>query len=109
MVSTVVIVFIVFIILVIMAAIVSVLMSPKKSPIPDVTGGIDIDKVDKVDKIDKVCLILGPYRNLTTLIVGVMALHPNIQVMNHGMKTLFDKTINPNTNFLTEVPSVYQD
>jgi hypothetical protein len=96
MVPTVVIVFIVFIILGIMAAIVSILSN--KSPIPKiVTGGMD--------KIDKVCLILGPYRNLTTLIVGVMALHPNIQVMNHGMKTLFDKTINPNTNFLTDYNS----
>jgi hypothetical protein len=55
----------------------------------------EIDKIDRVNKIKKVCLILGPYRNLTTMIVGVMALHPNIQVMNHGMKTLFtDKSQN---------------
>ena len=69
-----------------------------------ITGGVD----DNVEKIEKVCLILGPYRNLTTLIVGVMALHPNIQVMNHGMKTLFDKKFD--ANFLVDYsPDIFDN
>ena len=29
-------------------------------------------------------LILGPYRNLTTLTAAVLSLHPNTQVLNHA-------------------------
>ena len=49
-------------------------------------GGVD---AHNMDNIKSVCLMVGPYRNLTTLLAGVMALHPNVQVMNHGMVTLF--------------------
>lgn len=78
---------IIIIVIAIFAAIVAALIFiiTKISTIKKAGGGNDYSD----DKIKKVCLILGPYRNLTTMIVGVMALHPNIQVMNHGMKTLF--------------------
>lgn len=70
-------------------------------------GGREREVYD-VEHIEKVCLILGPYRNLTTLIVGVMALHPNIQVMNHGMKTLFDKKFD--ANFLADYsPNIFEN
>lgn len=41
-------------------------------------------------KIKSVCLFLGPYRNLTTLTAGVLALHPNCQVLNHGGERLLE-------------------
>lgn len=37
-----------------------------------------------------ICLSLCPYRNLTTLLYSVLALHPHVQVMNHGMVRLDD-------------------
>ena len=70
--------------------------------------GVYYEREVYYDHIEKVCLILGPYRNLTTLIVGVMALHPNIQVMNHGMKTLFDKKFD--ANFLADYsPNIFEN
>ena len=79
---------IIIIIVAIVAAIIAalIIVITKISTIKKAGGG---NEIDKTNKIKKVCLILGPYRNLTTMIVGVIALHPNIQVMNHGMKTLF--------------------
>ena len=58
-------------------------------------GGVD---AHNMDNIKSVCLMVGPYRNLTTLLAGVMALHPNVQVMNHGMVTLFK---NKENNFIS--------
>ncbi len=50
-------------------------------------------------RIRKVCLALGPYRNLTTLTAGILALHPECQVLNHaGVRLLPD----PACNFLAE-------
>ena len=37
-----------------------------------------------------VTLFLGPYRNLTTLTASILALHPNVQVLNHGKGEVFD-------------------
>jgi hypothetical protein len=37
-----------------------------------------------VSEIRSVCLLLGPYRNLTTLTASILALHPNCQVLNHA-------------------------
>lgn len=31
-----------------------------------------------------VCLMLGPYRNLTTLTAAILFLHPNCQILNHA-------------------------
>lgn len=43
----------------------------------------------EVDEVDTIAIILGPYRNLTTLTAGLLALHPNCQVLNHaGMRIL---------------------
>ncbi len=39
--------------------------------------------------IRTVCLILGPYRNLTTLTASVLFLHPNCQVLNHAGSRIF--------------------
>lgn len=36
-----------------------------------------------------VALLLGPYRNLTTLVVSVASLHPQTQVLNHASKRVF--------------------
>ncbi len=36
------------------------------------------------DQIETVCIVLGPYRNLTTLTASLAFLHPNCQVLNHG-------------------------
>ena len=70
----------------------------------------EIDTIDRTDKIKKVCLILGPYRNLTTMIVGLLALHPNIQVMNHGMKTLFASNTSSKNDFLSDYsPEVFEN
>lgn len=46
-----------------------------------------------------VCLFLGPYRNLTTLTAGVIALHPTCQVLNHGKRAVFRDV---EDNFLRE-------
>lgn len=35
-------------------------------------------------ELESVCIVLGPYRNLTTLTVSVAALHPSCQVLNHA-------------------------
>ncbi len=51
----------------------------------------DID----VGGVETVAVILGPYRNLTTLTVGIAALHPNCQVLNHaGQRILPFKKLN---------------
>ncbi len=41
------------------------------------------------DKIQTVCLMLGPYRNLSTLTASLLALHPSCQVLNHAGKRIF--------------------
>jgi hypothetical protein len=41
-------------------------------------------------RIGAVGLLVGPYRNLTTLTVSIAALHPNCQVLNHGGVRVFD-------------------
>jgi len=47
--------------------------------------------------IESLCIILGPYRNLTTLTSAVLSLHPQCLVLNHaGIRTL----TNPKLNFL---------
>ncbi|HZQ13851.1 MAG TPA: hypothetical protein VFB31_13675 [Pseudolabrys sp.] len=46
--------------------------------------------------IRSVCLALGPYRNLTTLVGAALALHPNCQVLNHAARIF-----TPDVDFLT--------
>lgn len=48
-----------------------------------------------VSGIETVGIMLGPYRNLTTLTAGMLALHPRCQVLNHaGMRILPWRTLN---------------
>ena len=42
-----------------------------------------------VDRIETLAVLLGPYRNLTTLTASICALHPQVQVMNHGSERLW--------------------
>ncbi len=42
-----------------------------------------------VEEVQTVCLMLGPYRNLTTLTASTMFLHPNCQVLNHAGSRIF--------------------
>lgn len=37
---------------------------------------------------DTVCIFLGPYRNLTTLTATALHFHPNIQVLEHGLRAM---------------------
>jgi hypothetical protein len=59
----------------------------------------DLRKSAEIDvsQIRSVCLLLGPYRNLTTLTASILALHPNCQVLNHaGVRIIGD----PRLDFL---------
>src|SRR6185436_15572703 len=37
----------------------------------------------------RLAVLLGPYRNLTTLTTAVLALHPNVQALNHAAERLW--------------------
>lgn len=43
-----------------------------------------------IDKLKTVCLMLGPYRNLTTLTASILFLHKNCQVLNHAGSRIFN-------------------
>ena len=50
------------------------------------------EPLGKVRDLRTVGIVLGPYRNLTTLTVSVLSLHPECQVLNHaGERTLTAK------------------
>lgn len=44
----------------------------------------DVGLATLADTVNSVALILGPYRNLTTLAAATLALHPFCQVLNHA-------------------------
>lgn len=44
-----------------------------------------------VTSLSTVCMLLGPYRNFTTLTSSVLALHPLISVFNHGGERVFGR------------------
>ncbi len=50
---------------------------------------IVLSKQIDTDNIKSVCLTLGPYRNLTTLIAAIIFLHPTCQVLNHAGVRIF--------------------
>lgn len=53
------------------------------------SAGIDVSGIRTLG------IILGPYRNLTTLTAGLLALHPGCQVLNHaGMRIFQWKRLN---------------
>ena len=45
-------------------------------------------KID-ISSVETLCLVAGPYRNLTSLTSSVAALHPNCQVLNHAKDRIF--------------------
>lgn len=48
-----------------------------------------------VATIQRVCICLGPYRNLTTLTASLLALHPDVVVLNHaGWRVFSDASLN---------------
>ena len=55
------------------------------APLPEGTA-----PPDAADRIDTVAVVLGPYRNLTTLTASALALHPEVQVLNHAAFRLFE-------------------
>ena len=55
-------------------------------------------KID-IEDLRSVCLTLGPYRNLTTLTAGIVALHPNCQALNHAGERIFN---NKRLNFFSD-------
>jgi hypothetical protein len=51
------------------------------------------------EQLESVCILLGPYRNLTTLTCSVLSLHRQCIALNHaGVRTL----TNPRLNFLRD-------
>ncbi|MCF7885839.1 MAG: hypothetical protein K9M80_05025 [Candidatus Marinimicrobia bacterium] len=44
----------------------------------------------EIDTINTLGIILGPYRNLTTLTASMLMLHPNCQVLNHAGMRIFN-------------------
>ncbi|NBB95021.1 MAG: hypothetical protein GVY16_04700 [Planctomycetes bacterium] len=44
-----------------------------------------------ISDVESVCVMLGPYRNLTTLTASVMFLHPQCQVLNHAGRRIFGR------------------
>jgi len=61
---------------------------------------VDLQACQHMDigSLRTVCLLLGPYRNLTTLTASVLFLHPDCQVLNHaGCRIFFDERV----DFLT--------
>jgi hypothetical protein len=47
------------------------------------------------EQLESVCILLGPYRNLTTLTSSVLSLHPQCSVLNHaGLRTLQNQRLN---------------
>ena len=45
---------------------------------------------EAAERIDTVAVVLGPYRNLTTLTASALALHPEVQVLNHAAERLWE-------------------
>ena len=43
-----------------------------------------------ISDVKTVCLMLGPYRNLTTLTASMIALHPSCQILNHAGERIFN-------------------
>ncbi|HSJ33203.1 MAG TPA: hypothetical protein VK933_17300 [Longimicrobiales bacterium] len=59
-------------------------------------AGRVLSRFENVAELRSVCLMLGPYRNLTTLAASITALHQNCQVLNHAGEEIFG---DPRLNF----------
>ncbi len=46
---------------------------------------------NKTKNIKTILIIIGSYRNLTTLVASIMSLHPNCQVLNHAGRRVIQK------------------
>jgi hypothetical protein len=56
---------------------------------------IDPGAVITPEQLESMCILLGPYRNLTTLTCSVLSLHPQCVVLNHaGFRTLRNARLN---------------
>lgn len=55
-----------------------------------------------LSQLETLCVMLGPYRNLTTLTSSLLALHPHCQVLNHAGERVFG---NEKINFLQNYSS----
>jgi hypothetical protein len=60
----------------------------------DLQASLDVN----IASCKRVCLVLGPYRNLTTLTASTLFLHPNCQVLNHARDRVYRI---PEVDFLT--------
>jgi len=61
-------------------------------------------KNNDIKNIETVCLILGPYRNLTTFFSSILFLHPDCQVLNHaGRRVHGNKNIDFLSSYSTEI------
>lgn len=58
--------------------------------IPDATD-LFLSRFENEDGPKSVCLMLGPYRNLSTLTAAILFLHPNCQVLNHAGGRIFGR------------------
>jgi len=52
---------------------------------------LESSKSINIKSVKSVCLMLGPYRNLTTLTASILFLHPNCQVLNHGASRIYGR------------------
>lgn len=50
---------------------------------------LEASKQIDINNLRTVGLILGPYRNLSTITAAIIALHPSCQVLNHGRQRIF--------------------
>ena len=61
-------------------------------------------KGQDISDFETICLILGPYRNLTTLFSSILFLHPDCQVLNHaGSRIHGNKKIDFLSNYNNDV------
>ena len=61
-------------------------------------------KKNDIKNIKTVCLILGPYRNLTTYFSSILFLHPDCQVLNHAGRRIYrNKNIDFFSNYSTKI------
>lgn len=56
---------------------------------PEILNGLRESRGIDIADCRSVCLMMGPYRNLTTLTAATLFLHPNCQVLNHGKDRVF--------------------
>lgn len=61
----------------------------------------------RAQELDALVIVLGPYRNLSTLTATALAFHPNVQVLNHAAPRLLDG--NDDIDFVARPdPQVYR-